>query len=1014
MWAHRADQETTMADISTRDWKDFSLSAFTLALAILLTVISGHAAVRDEALENYAEHIWQAQNGLPAFSVQTIAQTPDNYLWVGTTGGLVRFDGKTFTIFNSATNPEFKVDGIADLMVARDGTLWIGTAGGGLVRYQQGHFTRYSAGDGFAVNFVRGIVEDDSGRIWFATYAGLFYLEGGKPFPFQPVDTLKRTLFTMADDRFGTIWVGGEQLIRIHSGTATPIPFPRSAAKTTITSLAAGSNALWIGCTSGLYKLQLTAHGESEGITKISGDPGSIRALHIFPDGTLWIGTTSKGSFSYRDGVMRRLIMPSPLPSNAIFWIFQDHQSNIWLGSQGGLIRLTPSPVTMLRLKDATDVDFQTLYSDPKGPLWVASSHLFEIQNKHAQQITFPALDGAQVLTMLRDRDGTLWIGTKDKGLFHFGKSALEHFSERNGLENNDVRALLQSRNGDIWIGTGAHLNRLHNGRLEILSGDSYGTTPSGIHVLFEDTHGVIWIGTDQGLFSWKNDHFVSNNATRGLSGFPVWSLFEDMDRVLWIGTAGNGLFRWKNNLLSHVSIARKLLPDRVYSILQTKNKKIWLSSPDGIWAIKQNDLDALADGAHYSPPVQFYSVPNGIYTAQLYGGYMHAGVQRPNGDLWFPSLNGPVHIAAFRQNQPHPTPPVVLQEVIVDGREASLAQNINLGTRVSRIEIHYGAIDLRPQDELRYRYQLRGFDKKWVWSGVHRVAYYTNLPPGKYTFCVQVYRLDSPAIHSEADVILIRRPPFYLTWWFYVCCAAALLSIVLLIYREKTERIREKFKAVLEERGRVAREMHDTLLRGCTSVSSLLEALWITRAVPDESNNALLDSARVQINSTIEEARQAIWGLHHGNVRSSDIAVLLQEVSSQIKQQYAFPIEYRVLGKSVPIRQEISHHLLMVAREALFNAVRHANPSKVRLTIQFGKGEIRVDVIDDGKGFTISANPDQNERKHYGLAVMRERIESIGGLFDVVSSSGDGTRITLQVPLDRSRADRNTDTLHV
>jgi ligand-binding sensor domain-containing protein/signal transduction histidine kinase len=1014
MQAKEMMEHTKMAKIwlSARKYKRIcSLVVFLLAL--MLHEIPTYAVIQDDVLKNYAQRVWQVQDGLPAFNVQTIAQTPDNYLWVGTTGGLVRFDGESFVVFNPSTEPAFKVEGVASLMVARNGDLWIGTAGGGLVRYQQGRFTRFSAGEGFATNFIRSILEDNRGRIWFATYDGLYYLENGKPRRLQSsLAAVRSTLFAMVQDKFGAIWVGGVQLIRIYDGTVTVIQSAEHSPPMGILSLAVSGNTLWVGRTSGLYKLQLNDSDMPGHLTHVPGDTGMVRALHVFPDGSLWIGTIGEGSLSYRDGVIRRLIMPASLPSNAVSWIFQDRQKNIWIGSQGGLIRLTPSSVSVLHLKDASDVDFQTLYSDPTGPLWVASSRLFEIQANQLKEVNFPGLKDAQVSSMLRDHDGSLWVGTNGKGLFHLTKSETIRYGDDTGLNNNYVRALLQSHNGDIWIGTSSRLNRWHDGKIETLVTTAAKNVPSGIHMLFEDTEGDIWIGADQGLFLWRNGHFLSNEATQGLADSPVWSIFEDTNHSLWIGTVGNGLFRWKNHSLAHLKTLNGLLPSKIYAILETKNGRIWLSSPNGIWAVMQSDLNALADGTHSSPPVQFYSVLDGTYAAQICGGFMHAGALRPNGDLWFPSLNGPVLIAPEQQEKIRNTPPVVLHRVLADGREVPIEQISDLGTHISHLEVHYGAIDLHPQDELRYRYRMEGFDRQWVEAGLRRVAYYTNLPPGKYIFRVQVYRLDSPGLHTEASVVLIRKPAFYQTWWFYACCAIVAALCIWLVYREKTQRIRERFQAVLQERSRVAREMHDTLLRGCTSVSSLLEALWITKAIPDETNHTLLDSARLQMNATIEEARQAIWGLHN-NIPSADIATLLQEICNQIGQQYSLPIDYLVVGKPRSINQEASHHLLMVTREALFNAVRHGTPSKVRLTIQFSKDEIRIGVEDNGKGFTMTHDSNQSSRRHYGLAVMRERIESIGGSFDMSSGSGHGTRISFAVPLGRFRTSSNVDTLN-
>lgn len=998
-------------DIYERRRKLAALRKTVLLCFLLLFSISGarslHAVVTpDERLENNVQRVWQTQDGLPEANVQALAQTRDHYLWIGTTGGLVRFDGQSFVLFNRTNDPAFNVNGIGCLMVARNGDLWIGTGGGGLVRYRNGQFRNYSIGQGFSTNFVRSLLEDRNGRIWIGTYRGLFFLDDDRVVsPKAGTALSSSTILAMVEDRRGAVWVGTTKLIRIENDIETDIPLPSSSNQTTVPSLMiTRDDTLWVGVAyHGLLKAQLNNAGLPEHFARVSGITGQVRALRSFPDNSVWIGTISQGNYVYRDGTLRRLVTPAQLPSNAIFSILRDDEENIWFGTQNGVVRLSPTRVSILHLPDAADTDFQTLYADPQGPLWAASTHLFDIQKGSPEQVRLPGLLDARILTLLRDRDGALWLGTNGQGLFH-----LEHNRLTKVLDNGFVRTLMQTRDGSIWIGTSGELNRWREGKIEKIGRFSF-----AIHALLEDREGCVWIGSDQGLFRWCNGRLIANTGTKDVQNASVWTLFEDTDGAIWVGTTEQGLFRWKNGTLHHLSATDNFLPSRIFAILQDRNQKYWISSPRGILAIAKDDLNAIAEGSHQTPSIEIYSVTDGLYTTQIFGGAQQTAVLLANGDIWFPGSNGPVRIATTGQQRVTDAPPAVLQKVIVDGNEVQAHRNVDLGSRASRVEIQYGAIDLRPQDQLRFRYKLDGFDEQWIEAGPRRTAYYTNIPPGKYRFRAQVFRLDLPNVNSEVSLMLERQPPFFRTWWFYVCCALLAGLIFWIIHHQRTQRLKERFEAVLEERNRVAREMHDTLVSGCTSVSSLLEALSMTGSVKGESKRTLLDPARQQVSSTIEEARQAIWGLRQNTPPQTDIAGLLREVVSHIEQQSTSPIHYEIIGKPVIIHQEVSHQLLMVTREALFNAVRHGSPTKVRLTVCFDRHQIRIEVEDDGKGFDIPSLTNRDEKRHYGISVMRERIENIDGSFEMMSTPDNGTYLAITAPLVRSHMSGLMDSPH-
>ena len=312
------------------------------------------------------------------------------------------------------------------------------------------------------------------------------------------------------------------------------------------------------------------------------------------------------------------------------------------------------------------------------------------------------------------------------------------------------------------------------------------------------------------------------------------------------------------------------------------------------------------------------------------------------------------------------------------------------------KLEVHYSAIRLRSQERIRFKYKLEGFDNEWTEANQRRVAYYTNLPAGQYRFRVDAFEMSNPGHVSEAGVAFSWRPRFYRTGWFYILCLLALTGAAGIAHQVRMRQAHSRFQAVLEERGRVAREMHDTLIQGCGSISALLEASFALGDGAPETKRELLEFARDQVRATIDEARSAVWNLRR-QVAGSGIGSMLSQMARQVSVESRIPIVCETTGKPSALDPPTEHDILMVAREALHNAVQHAQPHNVQLRLCFEARKLRMLVEDDGCGFEPAG--ERPNGAHYGLIGMRERIERLGGRFVVRSKAGQGTQIEATIP---------------
>jgi ligand-binding sensor domain-containing protein/signal transduction histidine kinase len=980
-----------------------------LLTGLLLVALFPSAVAQTEEVQageetlpaTYVERTWQVPDGLPEQTVQAFAQTKDRYLWIGTTGGLLRFDGAQLVLYDRDNTPAFTENNVFNLTVARDDTLWIATEGGGLIRYKDGVFQSFSARDGLNNDFVRVVFQDSRGLIWIGTDNGLFRFEGtrieriddGDAIPFVAIHAID-------EDSQGRLWVGGSRLLCLTGDSALEYHLQGEGSQTRVKSIThTRDGSIWVGTIGGLYRKS----PDADSFNRVNETSGTVRFLRETSDGTLWIGTIGHGIYKYRDGRFSQITAPNDLPSNTALNLFEDAENNIWIGTQAGMLRLSKSPVQTVALPNSSDYDAETVYQDRDGDLWVAAASLFRFHHGKVTPVHFPGISGVRVRNVFRDRDGALWIGTEGRGVFRITGTRLEHYMTKDGLVNNFVRAFLQGRDGSVWIGTDEGVSRWRPDGItsyRMSDGLCYFST----RTLWEDANSDIWIGTDRGISHFYNDHFVQDAVTNALKSEKIWAINEDSDGGLWFGTRTGGLYRWRSGKLTHYTTAQGLASNSIYELLQDGKGNFWISGPNGISVIDRRELDLTAENPSHPLSLTLYGISDGLETTQLYGAEKPGGVVTSRDEAWFASNNGLVHVSAH-QAKPSAPVPVVIDQVLADGLATRNGPGISLAPDNSKIEIHYSVIQLRSQERVRFRYRLDGFDKNWTEASSRRVAYYTNLPPGKYRFRVAAFEMNNPQLISETSVEIIQQPHFYRTSWFLGCC---LLSVIALVWGGHKFRIRQmhvRFEGALSERSRLAREMHDTLIQGCAGVSALLEAQSSLDDTEAAAKENLLGCARTQLRATINEAREAVWNLRHANLRATSIDPMLRQMTQQISAEFGVPVNYQVSGRPFDFDEDTAHELLMVVREALHNALRHGQPTNVEVLITFANKEFRVQVRDNGRGFDPAAVL-SSSNGHYGLIGIRERAKRVSGKFTLNSRPGCGTQVTLCIPRRTAVAD--------
>lgn len=930
-----------------RDW-------FKAGLALGKAVLAGTLALAASAQDlRYVSHqAWSTEEGLPQSSVHSILQTRDGYLWVATEAGLARFDGAAFRVFDRKSDAAaFRSDDICCL--AEQGGLWVGTPDG-LLRLENGVFRRYGTAEGLPSDSVVSLSVAADGVLSVDTTAGR------------------------------ARWADG----RFHAA-APAAPVADGAWRYTGQSVTVGAHVWRAG-------RELPA--------------GRITAFAVDREGVGWIGMNNGLVMARADD--GSLTPVAALHGNTVLSVFEDAEGNHWVGTETSGLHVLRS----LKFRGepglaATAVTSVAQTSD--GTMWVGTREdgLRRLRNGVWEQ---PAADGALtssvILCLAAGAHGGLWVGTPDGLDFLSAAGAVERITPVEGLPDDSIRSLAASADGSVWAGTRrglVHL-RVADGKPSIetltvangLGGDLVGA----LLVARGKGSSELWAGTSGGLSRVGSGGAIINFAVKdGLPGLIVTAMTQDARGRLWVATQNGGLSffnGWRfigvanfDSAAAHGNNIEAMVADAAGSL--------WLRMDRGVRRL----LVAAVDGCDVASPcaladdaIASYGLTDGIPNDELVPGVASTASLAANGEIWFPSRGGVAIVDTRHRAGSGVAPPVVLQRFLVDDAVQPLGgAPIELPFGNSRLTIEYAGLSFLAPSSVRYRFMMEGFDDHWTDAGNRRLATYTNLAPGTYRFRVQA-RTDDGAWNQEGASVSFRViPPVYRRWWFIALVALVLAAVLVGLYGLRLRWLRRQFDAVLAERNRMAREIHDTLTQDFVGTSLQLDILaYQLKSGQVEKAMAQVRQTRQLVTDGLEEARRSIWELRANNSQDSlptRLRTLLQrETYAEIAPAVKIGGAYRALDP------RIEREILRIAQEALANVVHHAGATETAVELLYFGDSVTLAIRDNGIGFSVAEAA--RKEGHFGLLGMKERAATIDGELEIWSEPGRGTNVTLRVPL--------------
>lgn len=763
----------------------FQFVFFVCTCLVLAQSLAAKESVRIPLGDYFAES-WDARDGIPHNSINSIAQTPDGYLWVGTWEGTARYNGQQFRLFTRGVDTGLPDSGIRSLTLDNQGHLLVAGSRGGVSRVHGKHWQPLSAAKGM----VNHAMQSSNDELWLAmeNQGVERRLPDGTTQHFLPDVSTYQTL----EDIQGAVWIASNQgLYQFSYGKLTKnTAFDALGAGTVNTLLLDKNGRLLVGAERGAWLK--TSKGFSLVHPELKNE--TITSLLLDKRHDLWLGTINHGLYRLSPQGIEKLSADMGLPNNRILSLLEDQEDSIWIGTNGGLFRLREAPFSTLTTQRGLVGNYvRTVLSHADGSVFVGSSHgLDQIKNNKVQHIKSPFNTPLSVLSLAQDMQGGVYVGTYTDGLLHVKNNKITPMLNReNGLLSNEVRAIFVDDNNQLWIGTAAGLTlKKADGSLQQFT-QKNGLPANFVMALTQDSHGAIWVGTGVGVSRFDGEKFIPLNISDIFDAQYAFGFLETPE-AMWMAT-DRGLVRYDyaTQQLQQIGKDQGLPVDKIFQIVQDQEQHLWLTSNRGVIHLKTADIKALLKGNVQTINYELFGQADGMKSAQANGGSQHAAVRHINHAIWIATSNGVVIVQPERLQQLGSNAlPVVVESMILDNQVEIVTQGVSqsrplfINADVNRLTFRYAGLGFIMPERIEYLTKLTGYDKRWVERGSLSLTEYTNLAPGHYTFEVKARYPYGPWVEKSAKVHFIIQPHYWQTYSFKLAIAAVGLFILIGAYR--------------------------------------------------------------------------------------------------------------------------------------------------------------------------------------------------------------------------------------
>lgn len=770
-------------------------------------------------LSDYFKDAWSTQEGLPHNSINAIAQTSDGYLWFATWEGVARYNGRDFRFYERSKEKGILDSGTRALVSDTDNGLWIAGVRGGITYRKDNTWQPHFA----APSMVNHLIKDSSGDLWIAVEGlGVFHRAkssvedavGEETWVLQNISANR-----LLEDSKGRIWAATNKgLFQVNGQSKLEVLTQYNLPTLNVYSVLETHNGqILVATERGAYII-----GDNRPTLlhpSLAGE--AITTLMEDDENTLWLGTIKNGVVRLTNNQIERLNTQSGLPNNRVLSILQDFEGSIWIGTNGGLMRLRKAPFTTWTKKRRLIGDYvrSVIDIDEQSVLVGSSEGLSVISNNIARNALASNSSPISVLSFAKRHDGGIWVGTYLNGLMLWNAhELLPQLDHKNGLPSDEVRSILEDTQGNLWIGTTNGLVKQDTtGQQQVLTRHN-GLPDNYIMALAEDDRGQIWVGTGVGVAKLTKNGFESvpiHNLADAEYAFGFWV----EKGYVWIAT-DRGLIRYnqQNEQLGLVGRRSGLPIDKLFQVIYDGTNGLWLTSNRGIWRVDYHAAHAVAEGRQKDISFEHFSESDGLASAQANGGSNPAAVAMENGKLWFATAKGVAMIDSSSISQKNTTRlPIAIESITADGVELSANQENILPAGTNRVSFNYAGLGYILSSRIEYRTMLAGFEENWASRGKNTIAEYTNLAPGKYQFFVSA-RYPYSDWNNADEVYEFTISPYF---WQRLEVQIGLVILVLILLASgikwRLHRLQQselKLKALVEKQTYALRQQSEDFQR--------------------------------------------------------------------------------------------------------------------------------------------------------------------------------------------------------
>ena len=913
-------------------------------ICVLFMATPAHALDPSKRLTQYMHTSWRIQDGSAPAGMFSITQTSDGFLWFVAMGrnDLYRFDGvrllpRGLPVDSGSSSAILKVFG------DHAGGLWVLMVRG-IAHLKAGLVTSHFELEG--LQSAQNLSEDPDGSLWVVRGSNsvsdtpLCHLTDrafkcfGKSdgIPISPINSL------LADGQ-GGFWLGGQTaLVHWHSGVSEihPIDALKSnAGQAGIVTMARGpERSVWVGIEAegpGLGLARLKSGSVRPFVTPtFDGSKVGVYTMIVDHDGNLWVGT-GKGIFRIHGNAVDHYGRTEGLSSDIAYALFEDREGIIWAGTTSGIDCFRDPAITTYSSLEGLGKDIAMgVLATKDGSVWVANNgSLDRIENGSISSIrSGHGLPGYQVTSMLEDRAGNLWVGVDD-GLYLYKNGSFRRLPEPKPQPLGLVVGITEDVEGNIWaecVGNPRKLVRIRDFQVreEFLASQ----IPPG-RTLAPDPHGGIWISTLNGELALFRHGVVETIPLHAKVDPISRPIMANPDGSVLTGTM-DGLLGWRQGTVQRMTTKNGLPCNFVISFIQDKEKRWWLYTECGIVELSDSELQRWWANPEAVVQTHVYDVFDG---AQPDRTSFNSAASSADGRVWFANSAVVQMVDPSRLSQKALPAATYIESIIADRKEYSAADSLKLPARPRDLQIDYTSPTFTIPQKLKFRYRLDKYDRDWHDAGTRRQAFYTDLPPGKYSFRVMASNRDGVWNESSAKLDFSIAPAYYQTNWFRALCGLVFLALLWAAYQWRVRQLHHEFALTLDarvgERTRIARDLHDTLLQSFQAVLLRLQTVsQLLHERPMEAQEKL-DSTIDEVAEAITEGRDAVQGLRESTVQSNDLALAISTLGEELAADPANDgspaCRVTVEGASRNLHPILRDEIYRIAVEALRNAFHHA-----------------------------------------------------------------------------------------